>query len=1214
MKHTIPDRISVPAQRVRRMAAAVHPDAGNGPPDRTSRDGFHLDSLAVFKERDTLGAMLARQMQMHPGDAEVQAAANLIEMLDTSDRLPAAESNVVHTAVQILLVEKQAPLLCRLAEKLPDHWFCLDIGNSPAYARTVAEIGEHWPQKARVTLQLSTALPGDCVKALHSFLQRPRALAVKVDAAFTPDARAVADALRVRKLDYLGIAGRPLAPELLQALPGVLTDQLYLDVRQPARALLADFSSALVAFIERSGARQLEIGKCAMDGPTSARLLECRNDWQLASVRFSAEVATLLGHGRHTIARLELRAADETPKAALEFLHRMSSPECMQLLQLSHVNMLVAHGPVDLVSWVEAMDRHVSSHHIPKLLDSIDASFFTLETADVEEALASLEQGNRIVQVLSRPSPMSVRGYKPLDDAARNRLAVLTTRNTMALYQKVHAATQALAAARQAWRDRVDTLADMLSPTRPAQHLIDYLPVPDIRRTASGAPLSAEFLASTDLMSKMQILKAAVEDAGTAQAVVTARLLAHPDEMESMMAVLIELRMLARKRPVEEWRKLGSDFRHVWALGDGPPVDNSSFEDVALFERAPVAVPSAVPSPAAGAAQWALIEPGTQQGFRAFGRTLQRGFNDLQAAGGVGAQAQGNAKRREALHLIARFLNPGAAPGPLLVPLDHVTCMHVARELLALGQGKLLGSMLPAGACWGLQPVGPGVAAALAHITPWPAPQSKCALGITPRLSAEVLEPVTRFAKGVPADKLILSLTLTQVQPVAPAYWNALVEMVVSRPGLTLGLQGKGAQTAWSDEWEQFFQRIRGSPIAGVQVANFMDADPHVRSAVSHALIEVMRGSGVGVLELTDCDLVFMKEILTCQAWEAVHIKSSREATYLFKEKVVSAKTLRLKLSIEDHHPLAEAMIAGCKDLERVEVIGAPINVASLARGLERSRSVLSVRFTPAPSPSAGDVRAAYASLKRNPWILDIEVLPPHRNGIALADPVFLANLQRQARMITDRNRLGDSVMSRVGAGRGFGVSPRPSLTGDIGSHIGRYLDLKSARALRLTSKAAYAGSQEAWRMEIDRLADLFASSVSFEVFAASMAARIKAWKLGGAQPTLPNGKEEKDVDLVQEKIRGLQQAGLHSSVVVLVLGRRLARLLPPSVTSNASNASQSPQAAEERDREGWHLHALLQGLARFGVIPAAMWLREGMGVELNSPPSLAVAGVLSHM
>ncbi|MDO9437191.1 hypothetical protein [Hydrogenophaga sp.] len=1153
MKRTAPDT-SRPSLLV---GTSNPPDPQTGAlavPAGRQPDGEGLVSLAVFADGHSLQAALAWAVKRNPGKAVVQEAADLIALLDITDEVPVANEDVLQTAVQILLNYNQGALLCRLAEKRPGHLFYLDIGDDLTHAEMVADIGAKWPEKSWVSVELSTALPAASVNALLPFLQRPDKTGIRVAASTTQEA-------------------------------------------------IADFVSALIEIIPKSKVRQLHIGTCAMDGKTSARLLACRRDWQSFMVCFSPEVSALLGQGQHRIGWLELYMADETPQAALAFMQHMSSPQCLQLLHCSGAYQLVVHGPVDLVAWVEEMDRYTTRHSIGKLLEFFQASFLTAQGADAEAALASLERNGRVVGMSCLPLSNAVSGYVPLSATQVSRLSNPSTTTIMALQQQAHAVgAQAQAALAQARVDTILALTRLLGNQFTLQSLFDYLVSPENTLIKSRTyKLEPTILANTSPGFKLQILGDAEFDITLLQVALTARLRAFPPEIEPTLDALIQVQSLTARlmqpRSLDEWRALGRRYQSDWGLGGGGEVDGSEFEDVTPRQNPGVAEPRMVPLPPAVADRWALIEPGTQAGFAAFVQTLNARIQVLDAAVMAGTHGPDAVARREAAFLIRHFLMPAAAPRTLRV-LNAQMAEFMAKELLRAGQGKLLRHLLPAGLKWFLH-VREDVAAALKQVAPWPVSQSECFLTVHPDLSDEALEQVVQFAAGVPAKQLTLQIELGRAA--VARHCDALVRIVASKPGLRLSLGWSFAKPIVSESWMPFFVRLQKLPVGRIHLAQMENPDPQLLPA----LLDVIRGSGVRTLALISCSEALARGVLTCQAWDSLEVRTSETLADVFKEKMVSAKVLVLQLAATEHQQHAEDIIATCKDLERVEVDGYPINIAVLARGLERSHAVLSARCTPA-QPSAQDRQMAVASFRRNPWIIDIQLEPLQLNGRLQRVP-FLAGLQRQVKAVVDVNRLRYSPLFRTGAGRGVGMSPGAALPMDVWAHIGGFLDLKSARSLSLTNRAAYAASQEAWRMEIHRLADLFAPHVAYGTFSLAVARRIVAWKLGGVPPTRDTKTTIVFMDLVQQKIWGLRKAGVDDSVIVLALGRRLARVLPrtdPSNVSNTSNVwnlSQTRETGEADEREAAHIYDLLKGLASMGAIPAEVWLLEGMGVDVRS-------------
>ncbi|MDO9437192.1 hypothetical protein [Hydrogenophaga sp.] len=1193
MKNTIEFQREVPAQQRRRPIEPNQADTPSIPPGRQP-NGNGLLSLAEFEDGQSLQGALASHVQKNRGDALVQAAVDLITALDDTDKIADAESNVLQTAVQILLTEKQGALLCRLAEKRPDRVFNLHIGNSPALAQVVIDIGAKWPPQAPVEIALSTELPAASIRALHPFLQRPRSLALSVGVTVTPDIKTFSAAVRLRKLEGLTITGSAPALAFLQSLVGARAKRLQLNVQQSQDALAGEVASAMSALVKQSDATELHLGNCAIAGHPSAGLVVGDRRWEKLVLPITPNICALLGQRQHTIDRLELQMAQDTPQAALECMQLVASAEFMQMLHVCCVGQLVVDGPVNLVQWVEAMDHFTSSHQIGRLLESLKAGFVVVDGADMEGALASLVRHRRIAAVFSLPLRTAVQGHSALDSTAQSRLAFINEANRMALHharmQVAQAAAAQAAAIEQAQALAVISLELLLAPGITLQRVVDFLKAPgNILIKPTIVDTTGLDLTSTSVLEKLRVFKSAKVDLDIVKPAVVTRLRVHPQELEDIVQALLRTQILPSQGTLKTWQKLGATFRKQWVLDSRAPASDVQYLYDAFSARVPVAQASAVQLPVVGDARWALAEPGTSEGYAALVQRLQNRVNDVQAtldANPQGATYDDDVHKRDALTLLHQFLLTGA------LDLNHMTpdvCCHIGDELLLAEQGKLLRHLVPAGLAWQLNVISDARAKALADATPWPEPQRQCVVALNPKLSTASLAHVVKFTGSVAADKLTVTAPLGL--PAAPHFPDALVDVIESSPGLALGLNGSGGKPTLGEGWMPFFKRDQKLPIGTIRLMSILN----IQEPLPTALVDMIRRSGVPAASVHFCSDALTQAVVACHSWESLHLSTSPALAQQFVKAPVSTKALHLLLLGQDAQQCAEEMMGSCKGLVTVEVNGAQIGVVPLFRGLNRSRSAMSVRFEPAPA-SAQEERVALALLQRNPWLVDLFARrSPER---ALQPHPLSEGFRWRTSALVNRNLFRESEWFRRGAGIGFSTSLPTALAADVGSQIGNHLDLPSARALSLTNKASYTASQEVWRTEIERLTDQLAPSVGIGAFVAAVNQRRRDWQLHGAVLSVP---DDQSGDPVMLKIDLLRKAGLTDSVIGLMLSRMLSRVLSQPDTPSASKASGDERAAAAAATKGRTLRALLQGLTCVRAIPAKTWLREGMGIDLSN-------------
>ncbi|MDO9437194.1 hypothetical protein [Hydrogenophaga sp.] len=908
-------------------------------------------------------------------------------------------------------------------------------------------------------------------------------------------------------------------------------------------------------------------------------------------------VSTSLKEVGQKITRLEVRAAHGTAEGRLACMPRVVSAEFMALLHVCGVAQLVVKGPVDLVGWVEEMDRYASSHPITRLLLSFEASFVVPIGADTDAALTSLERNGRIVEVVILPMVSAPEGFSPLDPAAESRMAVMNTFNTLAQHhlraQSAKAKDAVAEVFRQARATAVKALANLLNEAVSCGQVVDYLRAPDsFLIQPCVASDFGDIFTQKVLVQKLWTLKSANLDAGLLRAAIIARLQALPLETEPLLKALIETQLLPAPSDTDAWRTLGLHFRKTWALQSTSPVERWLPGREPWPTGTAAWAARAVQLPAEDEARWALVEPSSQAGFEALGRLLELHMYELNKTAKENPSAPNfnqTHEHREALRVIRTFLEKGGLGS---YHMTFSVCAYAAAFLQFRNQGRLLRHLVPAGASWQLSATDDAEAAALADVYPWPEPNSNCILRLSPALSNASLEVVSRFASSVPPDKLLLVVSLAE--PVSGHWSDVLMKLMASNPGLGLGLSGHSAPSSPPDGWMAFLDRLQQAPIGRISLIRVQDGD----GKLLPALLDTIRRVGVTSANLTACSEALTRGIASCHGWESLVVQTSRAEAdgFMRAHTPILTKSLHLVMKGDDAQQCAEDMIGACKDLATLEVSGDAMNIAHLARGLKKAGSVASVTFEPA-AVSSEDEQEAAELFRRNSSIIECIFKEPSARGVWQMSPISL-NLLRLVQGVIEANQFRDSEWFRKGAGAGLAVSLSRPLPADVGSRIGNMLDVSAARALSLVNKAAYTGSQEVWRAEIETLADLLSSGVTIKHFVAAVNERVPLWNMRDgkwvAQPTTEN------TDAVVTKIQVLRTARVPDAVIGMALRCLLTRTLsePHTVSSNSSSGDQTA-AVHKRET----LYALLQGLAYVGTMQPQTWLRKGLGIDLSNPP-----------
>lgn len=749
--------------------------------------------------------------------------------------------------------------------------------------------------------------------------------------------------------------------------------------------------------------------------------------------------------------------------------------------------------------------------------------------------------------------------------------------------------SEAQEANRRDWLNAMQDVAELLSPQRDLQELARYLHMGGSRWvTSSPACPYRERVDASALVNKLRLLQHSGLEIGLVQAALEHSLRTGVLTPAELCHAVIDSQIRLSPMPTQ-WDAWGARFKMA---GAGAQV-SGALSDANPAEAPPVRSATALPQ---GQERLALVSTGTEDGFEALLQRLQREQDSTRQD-----QMENPQDERQILlnayTLLLDFLGTGQ-PLPQDLTTQEGACM--AKLLLGAGEHALLRHMLSSLPVWPLRIERAEHAAVLKGLVPWPAPGPRCLLGLDTNMTDAMLGPVVEFARALPGEHLEIQIEVFGVG--SEAFWSQLAQCVLSLPGvaLSLAIGDHNGQPPSLVGLLGFLREICGASIRRLDLANLHTSD----GALLKALSGLIRDSNIPVACPMQCSDDVTQAVLTCHPWAELEVVSTPEVVTCFQTKTVSARTLRVFMNQLGGDQRVSDILGACKDLARAEVRAGPIRLAAVAEGLEKSGSAHKVSFMPAPPADPQEASTARAALERNTAILDIELVPANP-AFAGAPTAIAPELWAWTQNVLQRNRIQDSHWFGVGKGFGWslgdgfglGIARDSPATGvgltpfvDPLVHLGPHLDLPSAQALSATSRAALASARELRSEDIARMSALLAWEVSFNDFAIEMEKRILCWRLSGVTPS-PQERPGPHNSILF-KVAGMRDAGLPDPVIAAVLQHRLQHVLTLPKTEN-------PTPDEMIDRNS--ARALLEALAYVGAMPPETWLREGMGMEVQT-------------
>ncbi len=1147
-------------QQVHGLPPLPNATPGNGPALAAPIPAIHGTALA---------ARLHVAVQQDPALA---AAAALIELLACHTPVPdSVDDATCQHAAQLLLRLDEASLICRLARARP---LCyeLEVGESESLAHALAHIGATWPPSTRVLLCLSTALPADAFRSLHAFLMQPEVLDVQITGAkhqTTANTVAMAQALLLRPLTGLSLAGHRLAPAVLRALAGVEARALHLEATGVDAQEEDMFESALLAFVQRSGAAMLHMAHPSIQGRLAAQLLRCKPHWEVVHVALNMGVYKALRLGKHTVHKLDLHTQQRMLSSNAGFL---------AMLQAGGVNTLVVHGGMDLGKL--SADLAAPAQAQGRTVERIEAFFVVEDGADLEAILTTIAHTHRVDALHHRPMPLALAGHTPLSEDAAARLAAIgLTRRMGAPVHETGLSAE--------WQSAVQAIADLLAPGRSVSHVIDFMRAPGNRlipaKDLCGIVLR-QSLNSAALRDKVgAFLLTDIPDALLREAL--ARCLRHqPGAGREMCQALIHFRFPV-DMPRQDWRAAARPFaqtlsRHTLGEGLDPDLLGKVSPSLATARPPPntVATPTTAGTLAALGADeiTALVLPSSAQAVE---RLLQR----LRARKAALRFQPAHAATREALTAVLRLLTGRA------VAVDKMSVAVLtgwASELLREGQWRLLRHALPSHHTWLIDVTTAHAADMLEKMGTWPAPQSTCHLTVSSALPVDAAKKVADFVASVAPDQLHLRLWLV---PHADAeVWPHLTRMVSDHPGLELSLNGVPEARFPSAEVIALLEGVGPGAVHRLNLIRLPEHDAPVVQALTAALRRV----DIRHLSVNHCGATAMAQILPCHTWDTLELTVSSLVEQQFENhpQAVTAHTLQLVVPHDrteaDQGTPWQTIVAACGALDTLDIWGIPVDMLALAQVLDGKRSVHTVRCVPG-MVSRQQAKTTLALMRRNTSILRFEfaeLKPPfNANGMTALDADILNALFD----LTTHNRLREPQRFAWGAGKGFGWSlGGHGVFVDVGATMGGMLDPRSALALALTSKAAYNGAAQPRLDRINALTAALAPAITYRQLLQQLGQLIATDLLYGTPPTVPVYPEQPH-NLVLNKVAAMRDAGLPDAVVGEVLWRRLLQLVPATGTLPACSNAELATVPH-----------LLEAMAQVGAMPSLQWLRIGLGID----------------
>ncbi|MDO9434912.1 hypothetical protein [Hydrogenophaga sp.] len=1114
-------------------------------------------------------ALVDRLREAGQKDPALQEAVAAIHLLASGKPLAhVVDDATCQQAANLLLSFDEAHLLCLLAQAKP-MCYGLYVGDSETIACALAHVGPTWPIHTPVLLSVSTALPCSAYRLLHAFLMQPITLHVQIVGEQTqkPDnTLAMAQALLLRPLTGLSFAGHRVAPVVLRELTGVQAHALHLEASGLEAPETDLFESALVAFVQQSGATMLHLAHPSIHGPLVPRLLRCRPHWDVVHATLNMGVYRVLRRGAHTVHKLALHTQRQMLTPNTDFL---------MMLQASRVNTLVVHGAVDLGKLVACLEAHSQAQG--RYVEQIDACFVVQDGSDLEAILTTVSRNHRVDTLHHLPMELVLAGHTALSTNAAARLAAVGLSNR--LLAKVDTAPLS-----KEWDSAVQAIAAVLAPGLSIQAVVDLLKAP-ANRMIPAKDLSHISLSkrpdSIALRDKLRGLLLAEVPTSLLVEALAQCLRQYPGVGREMCQTLIQFRFPIA-RPAQDWQTASRPFARR-PVGEG--MDPGLLGKISP-SSASTSQPSSsvVPATASGTAPAlraneivALVIPGTAQEVEWL---LQR-LRERKAA--LRFQPE-HAATRDALTAAIRLIT--SRP----VHFDRMTVAvltALANELLREGQWRLLRHVLPYHDTWLIDVTEAHTADMLEKMTPWPASKSTCHLTVSTDLPLVAVKKLAAFTASMAPAQLHVRLWLNPNDDAA--VWQQLTDMVLGHPGLELSLNGVPDTRFPSPDVIALLAGMGPAAARRLNLIHLPDGD----APLAQALVATLRRVGIRLLSLNECGEAPMGQILPCQAWDRLELIVSPSVAQHFKTAPGSVTAQTLVLVIPGGNPKAvnarhlKHIVAACHGVEHLEIWGMPVDIFALARVLDGQRSVRTVKCVPIMH-SRQEAKAALALMRKNTSILRFEFAEPEASFNADGATALDTDICNGLFDLTSRNRLRDPQRFAWGAGKGFGWSlGAGGVFVDPGEVMGGMLDPRSALALALTSKAAYYGAFQPRQARLDALAAALAPTTSYLQLAQQLGKLISANLLYGTKPTVPAYPQEPH-NLVLNKVTAMRDAGLPDAVTGEVIGLRLQQLLP-------DRPDQHPTPTEADIAT---IPFLLEGLAHLGEMPSLQWLRIGPGID----------------
>ncbi|MDO9438229.1 hypothetical protein [Hydrogenophaga sp.] len=1084
--------------------------SGTGAPPSPTAQPASLPNQEGASLTDRLNAKARESWDM---DAVVKAILKLKE----KDQLPAfIDDALCQEAANVLLELGQIHLLCRLAELKPIA-YVLDVGASEQKACTLGSIGVIWPVGTPVCVVLAASLSAKAAHALDAFLPYPTSVVLRV----------VAD----------GVAESSEAE-----------------------------AQALEALVKGSGATALDVTDRSIYPHLAERLLACRGHWATVHMRLDSAPHELLAQTQRKIDRLELHppegAAILAPNVAF-----------LRTLMEKGVRTLIVHGPLDVFKLATALQASAGLGELH--LDRVEACFVVPRGADVGWTIASLSRSQMIGELQHQPMRLEMTGYTRLNAEAAQRLSSPGSLARMALRTAESAANRHRLTAEsrrydvsQRWFDAVTAIGGYLAPHQSLEALVGYVlsPANTLIPKDNWVSSANAFPVTKSLEDKLRWLVAVKTPDALLRAALTELLQgARPEEVDSVCQTLIFMRFPPLAQGPETWQALSRDFKARW-LSDR--VSRSELNAIAV-------PPDATPAVERPRIEHEVVEPRLPRG----------GIAELLIPSGEQARAAllvrfRQMPRDKVTKEIVRLLTTGRCN---VAHMSTPQQMKFTTFLLQEGQWKLLAHLVPTRRMWSLDAATPAIAEAIEKMTPWPSSTSECHIVMPSSLSAACVSGLGKFAQSVPSKHLSLIIGF-EPNPDALA-WKDLATLVASNKGasLTLSLPSDAGFSAAG---------VIGflNSISSAQLRVFGLVDVIEPSApLQQALTAYCRNSAVPDISISMCSESLTQAVLTCRPWNRIIAPVSPTLAEVVLKGGVVADALTLERRGFDDLQEIEIIVKYTGGLKLLNVAGVPIDLERLAKLLDGKRSIEIVK---APLSTSGKQASALAValIRQNASLRELDIVDwDPSDGDDYRWPLEKPTRDALSE-ITFRHTLRYSQAFSVGAGSGFGASlgngallglanspvfqrgVRPFI--DPAKVIGSMLNASSAKALSLTSKAAYVAAHQAWETHIDALADLLAPSVTLAAVAAhlkTLGRTVVLKRVRGYEPDIGDTAS----DQLMNKVISMVMGGVPQTVVAESIARRLAH-----------DSISTP--------------LLLEALVIVGLMPSRQWLKDALGIELT--------------